>query len=50
MRAALDTHPAAAPPTPAQIVERIGPLANSSPESPADHAARSRTRTRNRLG
>jgi 5-methyltetrahydrofolate--homocysteine methyltransferase len=48
MRAALDTHTADAPPTISQIVSRIGPLANSSPEAPADHAARSRTRNRSR--
>jgi 5-methyltetrahydrofolate--homocysteine methyltransferase len=46
MRVALDTHTAAAPPTTPEIIERIGPLANSSPEPPADHAARSRGRNR----
>jgi 5-methyltetrahydrofolate--homocysteine methyltransferase len=48
MRVALDTHTAGAAPTTELIVERIGPLANSSPETAAHHAARSRTRTRNR--
>lgn len=46
MRAALDKHTAAAPPTTPEIIERIGPLANSTPEAPADHAARSRGRNR----
>jgi 5-methyltetrahydrofolate--homocysteine methyltransferase len=46
MRAALDAHTAAAPPTTEAIVERIGPLANSTPEAPAALAARSRGRNR----
>ena len=48
MRAALDGHTAAAPPTTQQIIERIGPLANSTPESAADQTARGRERRRAR--
>jgi Homocysteine S-methyltransferase len=40
MRAAIDTHAAAAPPTKDQIVERIGPLANTAPETAAASSAR----------
>jgi 5-methyltetrahydrofolate--homocysteine methyltransferase len=46
MRVALDEHSAATPPTTQKIIERIGPLANSMPEAPADHAARTRGRNR----
>jgi len=46
MRVALDEHSAAAPPSTQKIIERIGPLANSMPEPPADHAARTRGRNR----
>jgi 5-methyltetrahydrofolate--homocysteine methyltransferase len=46
MRVALDEHSATAPPSTQQIIERIGPLANSMPEAPADHAARTRGRNR----
>jgi hypothetical protein len=48
MRAAIDSHTASAPPTTEQIVERIGPLANSMPESLADQSARGRERRRAR--
>ena len=48
MRAALDSHAAAAPPTTEQIVERIGPLANSMPETLAAQSARGRERRRSR--
>jgi 5-methyltetrahydrofolate--homocysteine methyltransferase len=48
MRAALDAHTAAPPPTTQQIIERIGPLANSTPESSADQIARGRERRRAR--
>jgi hypothetical protein len=48
MRTALDSHTAAAPPTTQQIMERIGPLANSAPESSADQTARGRERRRAR--
>ena len=40
MRAALDAHPPAPPPTPDEIVERVGPLANSAPETAAAASAR----------
>src|SRR3954452_7740060 len=40
MRVALDTHAAGAAPTPEQIVERIGPLANSAPETAESQGAR----------
>jgi 5-methyltetrahydrofolate--homocysteine methyltransferase len=40
MRIAIDTHPAGVPPTTDQIIERIGPLANSAPESAAASSAR----------
>ncbi|MDP9334626.1 MAG: betaine--homocysteine S-methyltransferase [Actinomycetota bacterium] len=46
MRVALDEHSAAAPPSTQKIIERIGPLANSMPEAPAEHAARTRGRNR----
>ena len=48
MRAAIDSHVAAATPTPQQIVERIGPLANSAPETAEAQGARSRERRRAR--
>ena len=48
MRDALDTHAAAAPPSTEEIVERIGPLANSMPESVAAQSARGRERRRSR--
>jgi 5-methyltetrahydrofolate--homocysteine methyltransferase len=48
MRAAIDTHRAADPPSTEQIVERIGPLANSMPESLAAQSARGRERRRAR--
>jgi 5-methyltetrahydrofolate--homocysteine methyltransferase len=48
MRDALDSHVAAAPPTPEQIVELIGPLANSMPETLAAQSARGRERRRSR--
>jgi 5-methyltetrahydrofolate--homocysteine methyltransferase len=48
MRVALDTHRAADPPSTEQIVERIGPLANSMPESLAAQSARGRERRRAR--
>lgn len=48
MREAIDTHTAVAPPTTEQIVERIGPLANSMPESLAAQSARGRERRRSR--
>jgi 5-methyltetrahydrofolate--homocysteine methyltransferase len=48
MRAAIDAHTAAAPPTTEQIIERIGPLANSMPESLAEQSARGRERRRAR--
>jgi 5-methyltetrahydrofolate--homocysteine methyltransferase len=48
MRDALDSHVAAPPPTPEQIVERIGPLANSMPETLAAQSARGRERRRSR--
>jgi 5-methyltetrahydrofolate--homocysteine methyltransferase len=48
MRRAIDTHEAAAPPTEEQIVERIGPLANSSPETEAAQSERGRRRRRAR--
>src|SRR5436190_12222502 len=48
MRDALDTHVVAAPPTAQQIVERIGPLANSMPETLAAQSARGRERRRAR--
>ena len=46
MRAALDAHDRGAAPTPEQIVERIGPLANSAPETAAASSARGRERRR----
>jgi 5-methyltetrahydrofolate--homocysteine methyltransferase len=48
MRAAIDTHRAGDPPSTEQIVERIGPLANSMPESLAAQSARGRERRRAR--
>ncbi len=48
MRVAIDAHTAAAPPTTQQIIERIGPLANSMPESLAEQSARGRERRRAR--
>jgi 5-methyltetrahydrofolate--homocysteine methyltransferase len=48
MRVALDTHHAAAAPTEQEIVERIGPLANSAPETAEAQGARSRERRRAR--
>ncbi|MDQ1481522.1 MAG: 5-methyltetrahydrofolate--homocysteine methyltransferase [Actinomycetota bacterium] len=48
MRAAIDAHLAADPPSTEQIVERIGPLANSMPESLAAQSARGRERRRAR--
>jgi 5-methyltetrahydrofolate--homocysteine methyltransferase len=48
MRNALDTHVATAPPSTEAIIERIGPLANTAPESNADQSARSRQRRRSR--
>jgi 5-methyltetrahydrofolate--homocysteine methyltransferase len=48
MRVAVDTHLAGAAPTPAQIIERIGPLANSAPETAESQGARSRERRRAR--
>jgi 5-methyltetrahydrofolate--homocysteine methyltransferase len=48
MRAAIDAHERGATPTPHQIVERIGPLANSAPETAEASAARGRTRRRAR--
>jgi 5-methyltetrahydrofolate--homocysteine methyltransferase len=47
MRAAIDAHTAGPPPSIETIVDRIGPLANSTPEEPAHLAAR-RGRTRAR--
>jgi methionine synthase I (cobalamin-dependent) len=44
MRAALDAHVAAAPPSIEQIVERVGPLANASPDVATRARSRSRTR------
>ena len=40
MRAAIDSHAAAARPTTDQIIERIGPLANAAPETAAASSAR----------
>ena len=40
MRAAIDAHVAAAPPTTEQIIECIGPLANTAPETAAASSAR----------
>jgi len=40
MRAAIDAHTAGAPPTAEQIIERIGPLANTAPETTAASSAR----------
>jgi 5-methyltetrahydrofolate--homocysteine methyltransferase len=48
MRAALDTHAASAAPSIEQIVEHIGPLANSMPETLAAQSARGRERRRSR--
>ncbi|MDQ1521603.1 MAG: 5-methyltetrahydrofolate--homocysteine methyltransferase, partial [Actinomycetota bacterium] len=48
MRAALDTHTLAAPPSTQQIIERIGPLANASPETLEAQSARGRERRRTR--
>jgi 5-methyltetrahydrofolate--homocysteine methyltransferase len=48
MRAALDAHAADVAPTPEQIVERIGPLANSAPETAEAQSARGRERRRAR--
>src|SRR4029077_1613899 len=48
MRDALDQHAAGAPPTTEQIVEHIGPLANSMPETVAAQSARGRERRRSR--
>ena len=48
MREAIDAHDAVAPPTTEQIVARIGPLANSMPESLAEQSARGRERRRSR--
>ena len=48
MRVALDTHRAADPPSTEQIIEHIGPLANSMPESLAAQSARGRERRRAR--
>jgi 5-methyltetrahydrofolate--homocysteine methyltransferase len=48
MRDALDSHVAAAPPTTEQIIEHIGPLANSMPETLAAQSARGRERRRSR--
>jgi 5-methyltetrahydrofolate--homocysteine methyltransferase len=44
MRAALDGHEAGEPPSTSRIVERIGPLANAMPETPAAQSARGRER------
>jgi 5-methyltetrahydrofolate--homocysteine methyltransferase len=44
MRAALDTHTASGAPSTEQIIERIGPLANAMPETPAAQNARGRER------
>src|SRR3954454_24345753 len=48
MRAALDSHRAGDPPSTEQIAERIGPLANSAPETAEAQGARSRERRRTR--
>jgi len=48
MREALDSHVRAAPPTTEQIIENIGPLANSMPETLAAQSARGRERRRSR--
>jgi hypothetical protein len=48
MRDAIDTHTAGARPSTEQIVEHIGPLANSMPESLAAQSARGRERRRSR--
>jgi 5-methyltetrahydrofolate--homocysteine methyltransferase len=48
MRDALDAHTAAAPPSTDEIIERIGPLANSMPETVAAQSARGRERRRSR--
>jgi len=48
MREALDSHTRAAPPTTEQIIEHIGPLANSMPETLAAQSARGRERRRSR--
>jgi 5-methyltetrahydrofolate--homocysteine methyltransferase len=40
MRAAIDSHAAAARPTTDQIIERVGPLANTAPETAAATSAR----------
>ncbi|MCU1429630.1 MAG: yitJ 2 [Actinomycetia bacterium] len=48
MRAALDAYTANAPPSTERIIERIGPLANASPETPAAQSARGRERRRAR--
>ncbi len=48
MRAALDAHTAGAPPSVETIVDRIGPLANSAPETVAEQSARGRERRRTR--
>ncbi len=48
MRAALDAHAADVAPTAEQIVERIGPLANSAPETAEAQSARGRERRRAR--
>jgi 5-methyltetrahydrofolate--homocysteine methyltransferase len=48
MRLALDGHDAGARPTMADVVARIGPLANAAPDAPTPSPARGRTRNRAR--
>jgi 5-methyltetrahydrofolate--homocysteine methyltransferase len=48
MRGALDGHCARSAPSREQIVDRIGPLANASPETNAEQSARGRERRRSR--
>jgi 5-methyltetrahydrofolate--homocysteine methyltransferase len=48
MRQAIDAHTAATRPTTEQVVERIGPLANSAPETAESQSNRSRERRRAR--
>ena len=48
MRIALDAHTTEDPPSPEQIIDRIGPLANAMPETHAAQSARGRERRRAR--
>ena len=48
MREAIDAHTAGTPPSTDEIVARIGPLANASPESDEAQSARGRVRRRTR--